>query len=84
MLVCLGGAEVLSADFCVVDPGSNPALCVFKYVRAGLGLALGLGLLNMSIYEKLLFSTVCLGGAEVWSAGLCAGDLGSIPPLCVF
>ena len=53
-------------------------------VRVGLGLALGLGLLNMSIYEKLSVISVCLGGAEVLSAGCCAGDPGSIPPLCVF
>ena len=74
--MCLGGAEVSSADLCAGDPGSNPALCVYKYLRVGL--RLGLGLLNMSIYEKR--SCVCLGGAEVWSAG----DPGSIPPLCVF
>ena len=38
----------------------------------------------MSIYEKLSCISVCLGGAEVWSAGSGAGDPGSNPAFCVF
>ena len=81
--MCLGGAEVSYADYCAGDPGSNPALCVFINT-VGLGLSLGLGLLNMSIYEKLCGIGVCLGGAEVWSAGYCSGDRGSNPASCMF
>ena len=36
--VCLDGVEVLSADSCDGDPGSNPALCM---VINTLGLSLG-------------------------------------------
>ena len=53
----------------------------YKYFR--FKFRVGLGLLNMSIYTKLSLIGVCLGGAEVWFAGYCAGDPGSIPASCV-